>query len=100
MSKRKQEKEPYRIPQIGDVYIVKYSKGYGSGAFRVGLVGGSNVMKPSGSKRVILKDGDLVEYAGGAPDGTTWFKFNDERMKFEGNGWCNFLSKNLKLKEG
>ena len=86
-------------PKNGDEFIVKYSAGYGSGAFRICLVAGSDVTNLSGTHTVCLKNGNIVKYMSGSLGGNTWWFYKGERMRYDGNGWCPFLYKNLVLKE-
>jgi len=82
-------------PKRGTILKVKYTSGYGKGAFRIFLVEGSTVLNPSGTTQFALKNGDVIEFDSVAFDGTVWFKYKGKSVCYQSNGWCNFLDKNL-----
>lgn len=74
-------------PSRGDVYKVKKS---------LSFTAGSNIYNIAGTHTIRAKKGDVIQYLGGSSSGETWWLVHNERVRFDGNGWCPALIESLK----
>lgn len=76
-------------PTSGNIYKVLKS---------LTFTAGSDIYNISGTHIVTARKGNTIEFLSFSYEGTSWWRVNGQRVRYDGNYWCPALRNSLKRK--